>query len=282
MAFQRLKNSAASADVAVIAWSSPAPDQQTQAGLLGRFIGWIRHRRSLASVADGIPNVPHRIPPIPQVPAPRPRPVPPPGQLWQQSYAGFGGGWRELEQELSNLCRVWRSGQAPGVRQGARQRVMELLIPMAARLACRYHHVATGLTRDDLQQEALLSLCGVLETYSPRHNVPFSAFARRRMHGAILDALRRWGRRHWAATAACRGSDHARPAIAVETVDVVERLLAGLPAPQRRVVELHFMAEMPRSSIAQLLGVHVSRVGQLLREAITALRAEPHPDHLFC
>ncbi len=282
MAFQRLKDSAAPADVAVIACSSHAPDQQTQAGLLGRFIGWIRQRRSLASVADGVPKVPNRIPPIPQVPAPWPRPVPSLGQMSQQPYAAFGGGWPELEQELSNLCRVWRSGQTPGVRQGARQRVMELLIPMAARLAGRYHHAATGLTRDDLQQEALLSLCGALETYNPRHNVPFSAFARRRMHGAILDAVRRWSRRHWTATAACTGTDLARPAIAVETVDLVEHLLAALPASQRRVVELHFVAEMPRSSIAQLLGVHVSRVGQLLREAIAALRAEPHTDQLFC
>ncbi len=280
MRIQSIKKSARSADIVLATGPSHPLVRQPEAGLLGRFIGWIRQRRTLDCVADRMPNGSKRIPPAPPVPAPRPIPVPSPAQLSQFAYAALGDDRSALEQELSSLCRLWRSGPNPTVRQGARQRVMELLIPMAARLAGKYRHTATGLTRDDLQQEALLSLCGALETYNPRHNVPFSAFARRRMHGAILDALRRWHCRKPTPIGVCTGRN--TNGAAVETVDLVQHLLAVLPALQRRVVELHFVAQMPRSGIAGLLCVHVSRVGQLLREAMATLRTQPHADQFFC
>lgn len=279
MTFESLKEPTVSADVVLVTGQLPAPNRPPEAGLLGRFIGWIRHRRTLATVADTAAN---RIPPTPGIPAPQPSPVPLCTHAPDHPHQATGGGWLELEQELSNLCRLWQNGPSEKVRQGARQRVMELLIPMAARLAGKYHYAATGLTRDDLQQEALLSLCGAMATYNPGHNVPFSAFARRRMHGAILDALRRWMRPASIGAVVCTGSAVGPPPATVETVDLVEHLLAGLSAPQRRVVELHFVAEMPRSRIAKLLGLHVSRVGQLLRQAMAALRTQPQADQLFC
>ncbi len=277
MRFELMKKSAHSAEFLATAGPSHFPGGQPEAGLLGRFIGWIRQRATLACVTDRMPKVPQRIPPVP-----RPTPIPAPVQLSPHPYAGMGSGYSDLEPELSNLCRLWRNGQTPAVRLGAQQRIMELLIPTAGRLAVKYRHAAIGLSREDLQQEALLSLCGALETYNPRHQVPFSAFARRRMHGAILDALRRWSRRSATATAICADRNDASAVAAVETADLVKQLLAALPAPQRRVVELHFVAQMPRSGIAGLLGVHVSRVGQLLREAMAALRTQPHTDSMCC
>lgn len=180
------------------------------------------------------------------------------------------------ENELAALCATWQNAACVKTRNQARQQVMEMFMPVAERMARPYGRLLAGLSYDDLRHEALLGLCAAMETYNPGHRVPFGAYARRRMQGAILDALRRWrrgGRGQKPLTLA--DIAYRETFAAIETSDLLSRVLAGLPGRQRRIVELHFVAEMPSRRIAELLGIHITRVGQLLRQAIAALRAEP-------
>lgn len=59
-----------------------------------------------------------------------------------------------------------------------------------------------------------------------------------------------------------------------QTVAMLERLEAGLPAQQRQVFRLRFYAEMGLEEIAEALGVHVGTVKTQLHRAVHRLRQE--------
>lgn len=179
---------------------------------------------------------------------------------------------------MAALCRTWQSTAPRPQRQAARQQIVELLLPAAAAMAARYRRALPGLTRDDLQQEAVIGLLSAMDTYNPELNVPFGAFARRRMTGAILDAVRRWakGRRNTHPADASTTESPAQPAPSeIESADLLAYVLAQLPQRQRKIVEMYFIQHVPRRRIAAELGLHISRVGQLLREAAALLRSRP-------
>lgn len=132
---------------------------------------------------------------------------------------------------------------------------------------------------DDLISEGDLALVRAVQRYDPRHGVPFGAYARRRLVGALLDALRRWDtlpRR--VRVAVTKGDvawqevslDEARDVPAQASSDVraancadrrVEALLAALPDPLDRAIvrRLVLLDESP-ATVAGALGVSVRDV----------------------
>jgi RNA polymerase sigma-B factor len=60
---------------------------------------------------------------------------------------------------------------------------------------------------------------------------------------------------------------------AVEAAETVQRLLAVLPARERRIVELRYVQGLTQSRIAELVGVSQVQVSRLLRSSIAKLRA---------
>ncbi len=229
-----------------------------QPAILKRFVTWIHNWKTLPIIggASGKCISPQTVPLQPH-----------PASLYPACAT--------REKELTALCRTWQSPAPQQDRHAARRQLVELLLPAAAAMAARYRRAIPGLTRDDLQQEAVIGLLKAMDSYNPELNVPFGAFARRRMAGATLDAVRRWakGRRaSYPVEASPAEAPGQPPPSEIESADMLAYCLAHLPQRHRKIVEMHFIHHLPRRCIAAELGLHVSRVGQLLREAAASLR----------
>ena len=100
----------------------------------------------------------------------------------------------------------------------------------------------------------------------------------------ILEALEAGGGyRTTPLTMPSRDADEPeRDAPALEVIDIdlagtddrvyIERLLATLPARERRIVTLRFFGEMSQSEIAEVVGLSQVHVSRLLRASLTALQ----------
>jgi RNA polymerase sigma factor for flagellar operon FliA len=151
---------------------------------------------------------------------------------------------------------------------------------------------------DDLVAYGAIGLVEAATRFEER-GVPFSAFARRRIYGAIVDGIRvqHWfGRRadrrlridrvghDWqVAVGACHQAHNdvrrnGRPMVCppIETEDVTARVAAalrGLPVLERRVVELHHYQEKTITQAAKELRIGRPRASRLHARALVTLRA---------
>ena len=154
-----------------------------------------------------------------------------------------------------------------------------------------------GIDLDDLVGYGTVGLVEAATRFEER-GVPFSAFARPRIYGAIVDGIRA---QHWFGRRADRrlridrvGHDwqvavdaghqahndvrrNGRPMVCppIETGDVTEHLAAalhGLPELERRVVELHHYQHKTISQTAKELGICRPWTSRLHARALAALR----------
>ncbi len=73
---------------------------------------------------------------------------------------------------------------------GCRQQLFERYMPLARSVAARHKRWRwSRADRGDLEQMAFEGLLQALDRYDPLRGVPFGAFARRRMTGAIADGM---------------------------------------------------------------------------------------------
>ena len=155
-----------------------------------------------------------------------------------------------------------------------------------------------GIDLDDLVGYGTVGLVEAATRFEER-GVPFSAFARPRIYGAIVDGIRA---QHWFGRRADRrlridrvGHDwqvavdaghqahndvrrNGRPMVCppIETGDAAEQLAAalqGLPVLERRVVELHHYQQKTISQAAKELGICRPWTSRLHARALAALRA---------
>jgi RNA polymerase sigma factor for flagellar operon FliA len=155
-----------------------------------------------------------------------------------------------------------------------------------------------GMDLDDLAAYGAVGLVEAATRFEER-GVPFAAFARQRIVGAILDGIRtqHWfGRRadrrlridrvghEWqvalGAGAQARNDIRwsGRPMVcpSTETDDVNEQVsaaLRGLPALERRLVEIHHYQEKTITEAAKELGICRPWTSRLHARALAALRA---------
>ena len=154
-----------------------------------------------------------------------------------------------------------------------------------------------GIDFDDLVGYGTVGLVEAATRFEER-GVPFSAFARPRIYGAIVDGIRA---QHWFGRRADRrlridrvGHDwqvavdagnqarndvrrNGRPMVCppIETGDVTEQVAAalqGLPVLERRVVELHHYQHKTISQTAKELGICRPWTSRLHARALAALR----------
>ena len=154
-----------------------------------------------------------------------------------------------------------------------------------------------GIDFDDLVGYGTVGLVEAATRFEER-GVPFSAFARPRIYGAIVDGIRA---QHWFGRRADRrlrvdrvGHDwqvavdaghrahndvrrNGRPMVCppIETADVTEQVAAalqGLPVLERRVVELHHYQHKTISQTAKELGICRPWTSRLHARALAALR----------
>jgi RNA polymerase sigma factor (sigma-70 family) len=89
--------------------------------------------------------------------------------------------------EVTEACRRGLLRAARDGDRSARDRLLELELPLVHRVAVRYRGV--GLPFDDLAQEGALGLLDAIEHFDESRGLDFEAYARFRIHRAIRNAL---------------------------------------------------------------------------------------------
>ena len=160
----------------------------------------------------------------------------------------------------------------------------------------RARPLGRGMELDDLVAYGAIGLVEAATRFEER-SVPFSAFARRRIYGAIVDGIRT---QHWFGRRADRGlridrvghdwqvavgaGYHARndvrrngrtmvcPPTDTDVDEQIAAALRGLPVLERRIVELHHYQQKTISQAAKELGICRPWTSRLHARALAALR----------
>ena len=175
--------------------------------------------------------------------------------------------WPLVKSIVGSLCRHWPIDGSAGLGMGMES--------------------SSGqLSREDLQQEGMLGLMTALDQFDPRRGINFAHFARLKIRGAALDAVRRWWRTTSAASAPAPGHPPSAMPMAlyynrpydfdaVEFADLMTVLTVGLDSRQQTVTRLWLEQQMSMAQIAAKLKLHISRVGQIRRGLIVRWQADP-------
>ena len=130
---------------------------------------------------------------------------------------------------------------------------------------------------DDLVQHGIMTALEMRDRYAPERGVPFDAFIKPRVFGAMVDSLRRTGsmaRRD--ATASQQQEDDVTPSaleIAIQTEDVAV-LAAGieeLPDAERTAISLFYFNELSNKEVAHVMQTDESRASRLRQRALARL-----------
>lgn len=156
----------------------------------------------------------------------------------------------------------------PGTPAPGRDAEFSEFVRSASRSLTRTAYLITGDAElaGDLVQEALV------RTYVSWGRVRQDgamAFARRTLVNLNID---RWRRRPAAPTDVVDRLDPRNIEQPVDDRDEVVRLLAGLPAHQRRVIVLRYFNDLPEAEIAAHLGITVGAVKSAASRGLAALR----------
>lgn len=131
---------------------------------------------------------------------------------------------------------LWRIlGDHPAVRE----ELVRRYLPLARRLAARYHNPHEPL--DDLVQVANVGLLNALDRYDPERGVPFGAYATPTILGELKRHFRNTG---WAA--------HV-PRAAQELAQRVQRAVGDLTEQHRRSPEVAELAQFLELDVEQVL-----------------------------
>jgi RNA polymerase sigma-70 factor (ECF subfamily) len=134
---------------------------------------------------------------------------------------------------------------------------------------CVYRILHDHHESEDVTQSVFLKVMFVIHAYQPR-GIPFGAWLLRVARNAAIDARRA---RRALPRAELRLIDRGRDQAAFERCAALKRALAGLPAEQREVVILRYVAGLPAWEIADLLHKTQSSVEGLQHRGRRALKA---------
>lgn len=187
------------------------------------------------------------------------------------------------DESEAQLLERWRTGD-----DAAGQRVCERHRDLVARIVAA--HRPRSIARDDLVQEVFLTMFARSESYTAREGTPFAHWLARLATNVCRDALRAETRRPVrdelsadASQALAWLNDGAQEARedAAAARELVERLLATLPAPDRAVLTLLDLEGRSVADIAELFGwsrtlvkVRAFRARLRLRGAASTLRGD--------
>jgi RNA polymerase sigma factor for flagellar operon FliA len=130
---------------------------------------------------------------------------------------------------------------------------------------------------DDLVQHGIMIALEMRDRYAPERGVPFDAFIKPRVFGAMVDSLRRAGSmaRRDAVAFGLQECDTAPSALelAIQTEDVTV-LAAGieaLPEAERTAISLFYFNELSNKDIARVMQIEESRATRLRQRALARL-----------
>jgi RNA polymerase sigma factor (sigma-70 family) len=167
--------------------------------------------------------------------------------------------------------------------QAKRDKLIEQNLAIVSAIARQVSASApSSFALEDLASIGTIALCEAAERYRPAQHAgaPFSAYARFRVRGAMLDSIKG---RHYARVKSTQSIDEAHePAIEPDTADRIDQAaqtkrvfaaIAQLPKQQHReILTMHYQFSAQLVEIAAHYGVHPSRITHLHTEAIRELR----------
>ena len=126
----------------------------------------------------------------------------------------------------------------------------------------------TRLELEELAAEGILGLVQAADRFRPETGAWFRAFARRRVHGAIMDRVR--ADKDWTLCDLPEGwKETPSPADGVldlleehERAHLVRQAVQNLPGGERRAIEGHYIEGRTQRAIAADLGVDPTRICQ--------------------
>ncbi len=202
----------------------------------------------------------------------------------------------ELPATANASVDIWRLlSAAPAAwcddrDRDARQRLIELHLPLVRALARRF--ASRGEQFDDLVQVGAVGLIKAIDRYDPGRGSSLTAYAVPTIVGEIrrhlrdstqpLRVPRRDGDRRVAVRAVALDADAAsshdagaeRGLELGEERVLIEAGLRALPRRQRRIVQLHYFANLSQRGIASELGLSQVHVSRLLQDSLGKLRQE--------
>ena len=129
---------------------------------------------------------------------------------------------------------------------------------------------------DDLVQHGIMVALEMRERYDPARGVPFDAFVRPRVFGAMIDTLRRSGALARHDAAAFEQQEELSPSgldmiLENEDLSLLSGGIAALPEAERTALSLFYYNELTNREIAQVMRIDESRATRLRQRALTKL-----------
>ena len=158
---------------------------------------------------------------------------------------------------------------------------LSIVAPIARMVSAQ---VPDAFDVEDLVSVGTIALIESADKYRPKQHggAPFSAYARMRVRGAMLDSVRRRNYDRVKRTSSLDAGDIAETAAATgdldaaidrkRTLEKVNAAIEQLPLRLRRVVELHYTAEMKLVDVSEASGRRRTYAKYLHLEAIARLR----------
>lgn len=170
--------------------------------------------------------------------------------------------------------RAWIRGAQEGKREDM-ERIVEQYWPLVLAAG---HQRQVRTMAEDAKGAAAEELVRSVLAFDTSRGVPFAAFAKVRVYGAVSHLLRKAARTWEHECAPCDMEVMERIA-GTETLDAsdarltVAPLLERLDAAERRVIVLLYEEERSTYEAAQTLGVSQSKIARVKRRALAKLRA---------
>ena len=188
--------------------------------------------------------------------------------------------------------QLWARSRAGDAQ--SRSLLIERYLPLARGLSRRVRTTETPVTDgDDLTSAAFLGLIDAVDRFEPGRGVPFEAYARLRIRGAMIDELRRTSERSRTATPEEQprmmsldgilddGRSDLLPVVdgglddGFENDDLrgrVQVALDTLPERQREVLAHYYSDDLTLRQTGAQMGISEARACQLHGRAIVNLR----------
>lgn len=147
---------------------------------------------------------------------------------------------------------------------------------LAEKIAKSRKKKLTQVSYDELKSAAYLGLVEAAAHYNPQENDCFPAYAIWRIIGAVRDYLRElsWGPRSSPVkmVEVCVFEEHIFDQQIVDRAGFFEDVIRQLPTVNKTVLKLYYQEGMKIKEIASDLGVHQSRVSQILSDSRLKLK----------
>jgi RNA polymerase sigma factor (sigma-70 family) len=136
---------------------------------------------------------------------------------------------------------------------------------------------------DDLVQAGHLGLIDAADKFDESQGVPFSAYARRRVYGEMMDSVRR---RKYVDATHDSIDDHTYDLKDTSLMDAeqlverrqkverIDRALEALTAREKVVIQMHYRQDQNLIAVGEVIECHPSRASQLHTAALGKLRVE--------